>query len=110
MSGFRDGAPARCSMGPKLSLERVFFSIKSPFLRGIEWYILGLHVTKVAVISGWNDSHGSMGPEGHARRLDLVMEAMTGAKWVQNDRSLAPFFSLKSPFLRRIGRYVLSLQ
>ena len=29
MSRFGDGGPARCSMGPKPSLERIFFSLKS---------------------------------------------------------------------------------
>ena len=41
-SRFGDGGPARCSMGPKQSLERVFFSLKSPFLRGVERHVLGL--------------------------------------------------------------------
>ena len=39
----------------------------------------------MAVISNWNGLNGSMGPGGHVRRLDLVMGAMTGAQWVQND-------------------------
>ena len=47
---------------------------------------LASNVTHVAVISGWNGSHGSMRPEGHVRRLDLVMGAMTDAQWVRNDR------------------------
>ena len=37
MSRFGDGGHAGCSivsMGPKQKLERVFFSLKSPFLRG----------------------------------------------------------------------------
>ena len=42
MSRFGDGGPARCSMGPKQSLERVFFSLKSPFLRGVQRHVLGL--------------------------------------------------------------------
>ena len=40
-------------------------------------------VTKVAVISGWNGSYGSMGPKGHVWRLDVVMGALKGAQWVQ---------------------------
>ena len=39
--------------------------------------------TKVAAISGWNGSYGSMGPGGHVRCLDLVMGAMTGAQWLE---------------------------
>ena len=37
-----DGGRARCSMGPKQSLERVFFSLKSPFLRGVQRHVLNL--------------------------------------------------------------------
>ena len=40
-SRFDDGAHARCSMGPNQSLERVFFSLKSP-LKGVQRHILGL--------------------------------------------------------------------
>ena len=42
MSIFGDGNDARCSMGPKWSLERVFFSLKSPSLRGVQRQVLGL--------------------------------------------------------------------
>ena len=41
MSRSGDGGPDRCSMGPKRSLERVIFSLKSPFLRGVQWHVLG---------------------------------------------------------------------
>ena len=41
-SRFGDGGHVRCSMGPKRSLERVFFSLKSPFLRVVQCHILGL--------------------------------------------------------------------
>ena len=51
------------------------------------------NVTKVTVISGWNGSYGSMGPEGHIRRLDLVMEVLPGAQWVQNDRLRGSFLA-----------------
>ena len=34
MTSFGDGGHARCSMGRKRSIGRVFFSMKSPFLRG----------------------------------------------------------------------------
>ena len=47
---------------------------------------LASNVTKVAGISGWNDLDGSMGPGGHIQCLDLVMGALPGAQWVQNDR------------------------
>ena len=63
MSRFGDGGRVRCSMGPKLLLKRVIFSLKSPFLRGAERHILGLNVTNVAVISSWNGLDGSTGPE-----------------------------------------------
>ena len=42
-------------------------------------------VNKVAVISGWNGSYGSMGPGGHIICLVLVMGALAGAHGVQND-------------------------
>ena len=41
-ASFGDGGPARCLMGPKQSLERVVFSLKSPFLRGVKRHVLGL--------------------------------------------------------------------
>ena len=46
---------------------------------------LASNVTKVTVISGWNGSYGSMGPEAHIQSLDLVMGAIPGAQWVQID-------------------------
>ena len=82
-----DGGPDRCSLGPKRWLERVLLSLKSPFLRGVERYVLGLQCDhKMTAISGWNGSYGSMGPEGHITCLDLVMRAMPGAHWIRNDR------------------------
>ena len=39
---------------------------------------LASNVTQVTVISGWNGSYGSMGPEGHIRSLVLVNRAMPG--------------------------------
>ena len=47
---------------------------------------LASNVTKAAVIPGWNDLDGSMGPGGHVRSLDLVMGDLPGVQWVQNDR------------------------
>ena len=78
MSRFGDGGPARCSMGPKRSLERVLFSLKSPFLRVVSVTFLASNIAQVAVISGWNGSYGSMGPGGHIQSLDLVMRVLTG--------------------------------
>ena len=74
-STFGDGGYDRCSMsmGPKQSLERVCFNLKSPYLRGLCGMFLASNVTHVALISGWNGSYGSMGPGGHLRHLDLVM-------------------------------------
>ena len=37
-----DEGHARCAMGPKRSLERVFLSLKSPCLMGVQRHILGL--------------------------------------------------------------------
>ena len=41
-SRFVNGGPERSSMGPKPLLERVFYSLKSPFWRGVEWHVHGL--------------------------------------------------------------------
>ena len=54
---------------------------------------LASNVTKVAVISGWNDLDGSMGPKGHIRSLDLVMGVLTGAQLVQNNRLRGSFLA-----------------
>ena len=48
----------------------------------------------MAVISGLNDSYGSMGPMGHVGRLELVMGAMPGAQWVPNGDSSRSFLAL----------------
>ena len=45
---------------------------------------LASNVTQMALISGWKGSYGSMGPEEHVRRLDLVIGALPGAQWAQN--------------------------
>ena len=42
MSSFGDGGPDRCSMSPKPLRESVFYSLKSPFLRGVERHVHGL--------------------------------------------------------------------
>jgi len=34
-----------------------------------------------------------MGPEGHIQILDLVMGALTGAQWVQNNRLQGSFLA-----------------
>ena len=81
MSRLGDGGHDRCSMGPKPSLERVFFSLKPPFLRGFHGAFLASNVTKVTGISGWNCSYGSMRSEGHIGCLDLVMGPLPGAQW-----------------------------
>ena len=80
-------------MGPKLSLERVFYSLKSPFLRRVQRYILDPNVTKVAVTSGWNGLDGAMGPGGHVTSLGLAMKALPGAQWVQNNRLRGSFLA-----------------
>ena len=55
MSTFGDGGPARFSMGPKRSLGRIFFSLKSPFLRGVQRHIIGLqcHQSDCSFCLGW---------------------------------------------------------
>ena len=92
-SRFGNGVHARFSMGPKRSLERVFFSLKCPCLRGGQRHVLGLQGHKCDCISICNGSYGSMGPKGHARCLDLVMGAMPGDQWVRNDRLRGSFLA-----------------
>ena len=67
MSRFGDGGHDRCSMCLKRLLDRVFFSLKSPFLRGVSGTFMASNVTKVAVIeiSGWIGLDGSMGCLGY---------------------------------------------
>ena len=96
MSRFGDVDPARCSMGQKRSLERVVFSLKSPFLRGVERYVLCLQChskSDCTLIAVWNGSYGSMGPGGHIRCLNLVIGTLPGAQWVQNDRLRGSFLA-----------------
>ena len=90
MPRFGDGGLGRCSMGPKRSLECVFFSLKSSSLRAVQWHVLSLQYHQVAVITGWNGLFRSMGQAGHVRHLDLVMGAMRGAQWVPNDHLRGP--------------------
>ena len=50
---FDDRGHAKCAMGPKQSLERVLFGLKSPCLRaGLSGTFMASNVTNVAVISG----------------------------------------------------------
>ena len=90
---FGDMGHVKCAMGPKQSLEGVLFGLKSPCLRGVGRPFLASNVIKVTVISGWNGSYGSMGPKGHVQSLDLVMGAVPGAQWVQNDRLRGSFLA-----------------
>ena len=70
------------------------FLARNPhFLGGFSGTFLASNDTKVAVNSGWNGLYGSMGPNGHAKHLDLVMGAMPGAQWVQNDRPRVSFLA-----------------
>ena len=82
-------------MGPKQSLEWVFFCLKSPaFLVGVERQVLGVqYVTKVVAISDWNGLYDSMRPGSHRRSLDLVVGAIQGAQWVRNNRLRGSFLA-----------------
>ena len=110
MSRFDDGGHDRCSMGPKRSLERVFLSLKSPFLKGVERHILGLQCCPsdsdfrfewfIRINGTWGTYPMSRFVDGGPARCSM------GPK-----RSLERvFFSLKSPFLRGVQRHVLGLQ
>ena len=110
MSRFGDGGSTRCSLGPKRSLERVFFSLKSPFLRWVQWHVLGLQCLQsgcnfwlewFGLINGtWGicqmSSFGDGGPDKCSMSPKPSFERV--------------FFSLKSPFLREVQRHVLGLQ
>ena len=76
-------------------------------MRGVQRHVLGLQCHEVTDISGRNGSYESIGPGGNVRCLDLVMGAMPGARWVQNDHFERVVVSLKSPFLRGDRRHVL---
>ena len=102
MSRFGDGGRARCSMGPKRSLERVFFSLKSPCLRGVSGTFLSSNITQVAVIQVWNDSYGSMGPRRHVGHLASVMGAMPSPRWIPNGGWRWSFLAEKSPCRRGV--------
>ena len=80
-------------MGPKQLLEGVFVGLKSPCLRGLSGTVLAPNVTKVAEIPGWNGLDGSMGPWGHIICLYLVMGALPGAQWVQNNHLRGSFLA-----------------
>ena len=83
---FGDGGHARCSMGSKRSLERIFFSLKSPCLGRFQRHVLGLQCHSNDCTFDRNDLYRSMGPGGHVKHLVFVMMAMSGAQWVQNNR------------------------
>ena len=87
------GAVSDAQWVQKGSLKRVFFSLKSPFLRVVSVKFLVSNVTNEAVIYGWNGSYGLMGTGGHVRCLDLVMGAMPGGQWARNDRLTPSFFA-----------------
>ena len=80
---FGDGTHARCSMGPKQSLERVFFSRKSPCRRGVERHVLVLqcHPSGCNLWLEWfvgiNGTNGTCqtsryGDEGHDKPSQMV--------------------------------------
>ena len=81
---FGDRGHGKCAMGPKQSLKGVLFGLKSPCLRGLSGTFLSSNVTQVAVISGLNDLHESMGSVGHAGHLALAMGSMPSPQWVPN--------------------------
>ena len=75
---FGDGGYDRCSMGPKRSLERVLFSLKSPFLRGVQRHVLSLQCHQSGCnfslewfgwVNGtwWTCQTSRFGSGGHAR-------------------------------------------
>ena len=110
MSRFGDGVPARCSMSPKPSLDRVFFSLKSPFLRGVQRHVVGLQCHQSGCDFrlewfGW--VNGTQGTYQTSRFGDGVPARCSMSPKPSLERV---FFSLKSPFLRGVQRHVVGLQ
>ena len=104
--------PNRCSMGPKPSLERVFFSLKSPYLRGVQVqrHVLGLqcHQSDCDFWLEWFGwINGTWGTYQKSRFGDGGPERCSMGPKPLFERV---FFSLKSPFLRGGERYVLGLK
>ena len=112
MSRSGDGGPERCSMGPKPSFERVFFSLKSPFLRGVQRHVHGLQCHQSGCNFwlewfGWiNGTQGicqmSSFGDGGPDRCSMSPKPKPSLESV--------FYSLKSPFLRGVQWHVLGLQ
>ena len=112
MSRFGDGSPTRCSMGPKRLLERVVFSLKSQFLRGVERHVLGLQCHQsgcnfwlewfVWINGSWGTCQMSRFGDGGPARCSMGRKRLLERV----------FFSLKSPCLslRGVERHFLGLQ
>ena len=58
---------------------------------------LASNIDQVTVISGWNDSYGSMRPKGHVRHLVAVIGGIPDAQCVQNSRWRGIIFGLENP-------------
>ena len=82
-------------MGPKRSLERAFFSLKSPCLRGGQRTFLASNITQMAVISGCNDSYGSIRPLEHVGHLMSAMGAIASPRWDPNGDWWLSFLAIK---------------
>ena len=102
MSSFRDGGPDRCSMSPKRSLERVFFSLKPPSLRRIQWHVHCLQCHQ----SGWNswlEWFGWINGTGGKCQMSSFGDGGPDRCSMSPKPSLEKVFcSLKSPFLRGV--------
>ena len=109
-SRFGDGGPERCSMGPKPLFERVFFSLKSPFLRGVQRHIIGLQCHQrgcnfwlewfIRINGTWVTCQTSRLGDGGPTRC-----SMSPKQSLQR-----VFFCLKSQFLRGVQRHIIGLQ
>ena len=110
MSTFDDGGPGRCSLGPKRSLEMICFSLKSPFLKGVQRHVHGLQCHQIVCNFllewyGWINGtwwtcqlsrFGDGGPDGCSMGPKDSLERV--------------LISLKSPCLRKVQRHVHGLQ
>ena len=107
---FCDGGHGRCSMGPRRSLERVVFSLKSPCLTGVERHILGLQC-RPSHCNFWLECFMRIHETWGAYKTSRLGDGGPDRCSLGPKRSLERVVSsLKSPFLTGVERYDLGLQ
>ena len=111
MFRFGDGGHARCSMGPKRSLKRVVFSLKSPFLRGVQRHVLGRQCHQSGC-NFWLEWFGWINATWGTYPMSRFGDGGPDSRCSMSPNPLLEkvFFSLKTPFLRGVQRHVLGPQ